>query len=106
MGFWVRARSRARVPWIEVRYEELVSDFAAQAQRLVQFIGRPWSDDVVRFHERASGRAIGTPSYVAVTEPAHTRAVGRWKRYEQYVGAMIDRVGPMVSTLGYEPADP
>lgn len=102
MRFWMRARTRITMPWMEVRYEEMVADFEPHARKLVAFVGREWSDDVLRFHERASGRAIRTPSYRAVTEKINTRAVGRWANYEKHLGPLIERVRPFLDPLGYE----
>jgi Flp pilus assembly protein TadD len=102
MAFWLRARTRLTMPWMEVRYEDMVADFEAHARRLVEFVGRPWSDDVLRFHEKASGRAIRTPSFRAVTERVNTRAVGKWAHYEAHLGPLLERVRPFLDPLGYE----
>jgi hypothetical protein len=102
MTFWMRARTRVTMPVLEVRYEDMVADFEAHARRLVEFVGRPWSDDVLRFHEKAAGRAIRTPSFRAVTETVNTRAVGKWARYETHMGPLIERVRPFLDPLGYE----
>jgi len=102
MTFWMRARTKLTIPWMEVRYEDLVSDFETHARKLVSFIGREWSDDILRFHEKASGRPIRTPSYKAVSEKVNTRAVGKWARYETHLGPLIERVRPFLGPLGYE----
>lgn len=102
MGFWVKIRDKVRLEWTEVRYEDLVADFEAQARRLVAFVGEPWTDDVLRFHEKAARRTIATPSYQAVTQKVNTRAVGKWARYESHLGALIERVRPFLETFGYE----
>ncbi len=101
MTFWMRARNRLTMPLLEIRYEDMVADFELHARRLVEFIGREWSDDVLRFHEKASGRAIRTPSYRAVTQKINTRAVGKWAHYEKHLGPLIERVRPFLEPLGY-----
>jgi Flp pilus assembly protein TadD len=101
MTFWMRARSRMSVPVLEVRYEDMVADFEPHARRLVEFVGGAWTDEILRFQERASTRAIRTPSFRAVTEKVNTRAVGKWARYEKHLGPLLERVGPMLGPLGY-----
>ena len=101
MTFWLRARGRLTMPWMEVRYEDMVADFESHARRLVEFIGREWSDDVLRFHEKTGGRLIRTPSYQAVTQRVNTRAVGKWARYEKHLGPLLERVQPFLEPLGY-----
>jgi Flp pilus assembly protein TadD len=104
MGFWLRARSALRVPWMEVRYEDLATDFETHARGVVEFLGLPWTEDASRFYEKAADRPIRTPSYLAVTERAHTRAIGKWRHYRAHLGPVLARVDPMVSALGYAAA--
>jgi hypothetical protein len=102
MTFWMRARTKIRIPFLEVRYEDLVTDFEPNARKLVEFIGREWSDDILRFNEKVGGRAIRTPSYRSVTEKVNTRAIGKWSKYESHLGPLIERVRPFLEPLGYE----
>ena len=102
MGFWVRIREMLTVDHLEIRYEDLVSDFEPNARRLVEFVGEEWSDDVLRFHEKAARRAINTPSYQAVTQKVNTRAVGKWSRYESHLGPLLPHLRPFIQTFGYE----
>ena len=102
MNFWFRARTKIRIPYLEMRYEDLVTDFEPNARKLVEFIGRQWSDDILRFNEKAGGRAIRTPSYRSVTEKVNTRAIGKWSKYESHLGPLIERVRPFLEPLGYE----
>lgn len=102
MTFWMRARTKISLPYLEVRYEDMVADFEPHARRLVEFVGREWTDDVLRFHEKAAGRAIRTPSFRAVAQKINTRAVGKWAHYEKHLGPLIERVRPFLEPLGYE----
>ena len=34
---------------LEVNYEDIVSDPAAESRRLIEFVGLPWDDQVLRF---------------------------------------------------------
>lgn len=105
MTFWIRARSRATIPWIEVRYEDITADLETQARRLLDFLGQPWSDDVLRFQDKAAQRAIRTPSYHAVTRQVTTSAVGKWKHYEKHLAPLLQRIDRFVPELGYASSD-
>jgi tetratricopeptide (TPR) repeat protein len=76
MAVW---RERFGARYLEVDYEDTVRDVEATARRMLAALGLPWEDGVARFHE--SGGAVSTASAVQVREPAHTRSVGRWRRY-------------------------
>lgn len=75
------ARWRELFPgrFLDVSYEAVVRDVAGEAARLIAFLGLPWEDSCLRFHKQAA--AVATASAVQVREPAHTRSVGRWRRY-------------------------
>lgn len=102
MGFWLDVRDRLAVEWMEVRYEGLVGDFEATARGLLEFVGVEWSEDVMRFHERAGRRAIGTPSREAVTERVHGRAIGRWRHYREQLAPLLESLRPFVEAFGYD----
>ena len=102
MGFWTSIREHLSIEWIEVRYEDFVSDFEANARRLVEFVGEPWDDRVLEFHKKAAKRTINTPSYEAVTQKVNTRAVGKWANYESHLGPLVERVRPFLEAFGYE----
>lgn len=76
---WLRLRPRLAAPWLEVSYEALVSEPAVQMRRALSFLGLPWSDGVLSFHERRD--PVRSPTYAAVGQPVHDKSVGRWRRY-------------------------
>lgn len=90
---------------IEVKYEDMVADFETNSRRVIEHLGLPWCDEVLRFHERAKERYILTPSYAGVTEPVYRRAVGRWRSYEQQVQHVLPILQPYLESFGYE-SDP
>ena len=65
---------------LDVFYEDTVQDLEANARRIIKFLGLPWQDECLQFHEQKT--SVSTASAVQVREPAHTRSVGRWRRYE------------------------
>lgn len=80
---------RERFPgrFVDVSYEDTVRDLEANARRLIEYLEIPWEDKCLRFHEQAT--AVSTASAVQVREPAHTRSIDRWRRYEQQLEPML-----------------
>lgn len=64
---------------VEVRYEELVTDTATQAQRLLQACGLEWRDEVLAPDRHAAPST--TASAAQVRQPVHARSVQKWRRY-------------------------
>jgi hypothetical protein len=83
MSTW-RARFGDR--FLEVDYERVAAEPEPQARRIIEFLELPWQDACLEFH--ASRDAVTTASAVQVREPAHTRSVGRWRRYERQLRPM------------------
>jgi tetratricopeptide (TPR) repeat protein len=102
MGAWLHFRNMITMPYIEVRYEDTVRDLEFQAKRLMDFLSLDWEPDVLQFHRAAAEKAIITPSYVAVTEPVHTRAIGRWKNYQGPFAPLLPVLEPFVREFGYD----
>lgn len=71
----------------EIRYEELVSDTEGEARRLIEALGLEWQPACLDFHK--SRRVVKTPSLWQVRQPVYDSSVGRWRRYERHLGALI-----------------
>ena len=94
VGF-VRAYQRLSAHWrrvlppdrfIEIDYENLVSDPEFVIRRLVAASGLSWSDSCL-FPER-NARAVKTPSKWQTRQPIYRHAIGRWNNYEPWLGAL------------------
>jgi hypothetical protein len=85
MAHW---RGVLGVRMTEVKYEEVVADLEGQARRLLEFLGLPWDDRCLRFHQTA--RAVPTASSAQVRRPLYTTSLDRWKHYEKHLGDLID----------------
>ena len=101
MDLWLHYRSVLNLQYLEVRYEDMVTDFETQARRLVDFSGEPWDDTVLRYFEHAHERDVKTPSYSAITSPIYARAMGRWRNYETRFQPVVQVLEPYLSTFGY-----
>ncbi|MBV8636394.1 MAG: sulfotransferase [Burkholderiaceae bacterium] len=71
---------------LEVPYEALVQDQETWSRKLIDFIGLPWDESCLNFHENA--RAVRTPSNWQVRQKISTSSVERWRNYEQFVGPL------------------
>lgn len=85
MALW---RERFPERFLDVCYEDVVADLESEARRLLAFVGLPWEDACRDFHRQSGG--VATASAVQVREPAHTRSVGRWRRYQRELEPMRD----------------
>ncbi len=83
---------RERFPdrFFEISYEATARDIEPNARQLIDYLGLPWEDACLNFHQQKT--AVSTASAVQVREPAHTRSIDRWKKYEQ-------KLQPMLATL-------
>jgi hypothetical protein len=72
---------------LDVDYETLVEDFEAQARRIVGHCGLEWDDACLSFHR--TERAVLTPSVGQVRQPIYRRSVGRWRKYEKFMGPFL-----------------
>jgi len=74
--------------FLEVDYEQLVSDRLDVARELVKFLGLEW-DEAVLHHEK-NVHAVSTPSAWQVRQPVYTSSVERWRRFEPWLGAFAE----------------
>ena len=78
MEIW---RERFGDRFLDVAYEDVARDLEPNARALIEFLGLPWEDACLEFHKQKA--AVTTASAVQVRQPAHTKSIGRWRRYEQ-----------------------
>jgi len=72
--------------FLDVDYEEVVSDKEAMTRKIIAFCGLEW-DDACLHHER-NERAVDTPSKWQVRQPIYSSSVARWKNYEPWLGPL------------------
>jgi hypothetical protein len=75
------------IEMLDVSYEQLVQYPVSMSRKIVEHVGLPWDDDCLRFHE--SKRFMNTASYQQVRQPIYTRSAGRWAKYKQHLGPLI-----------------
>jgi hypothetical protein len=90
------AHWRALLPadrFIEVDYEQVVEDPEGETRRLLAFIGLPWDEACLHFHENR--RAVRTASLNQVRQPIFKSSKGRWR-------AHAGNLGPLMAALGLQ----
>jgi len=102
MSLWMKWRDQLGLDWLEVRYEDLIADPEACFRQVLDFLGEPWDDAVLRHHERGSGpKGIRTPSSRDAAGEVHSRARGRWRHYETQLAPVAETLRPFVEAFGY-----
>jgi len=102
MGAWLHFRDIITLSYMTVRYEDTVQNLEHEAKRLISHLELDWEPGVLQFHKLAKERVISTPSYVAVTEPVHTRAIGRWRNYRKPFTPLLPMLEPFLKEFGYD----
>jgi tetratricopeptide (TPR) repeat protein len=85
MQLW-RERFPGRI--FDISYEDTARDLEPNARALMSHLELPWEEACLDFHQQDS--AVSTASAAQVREPAHTRSIGRWRRYEQQLQPMAE----------------
>ena len=71
---------------LDVVYEDVVGSLEENAKKIIDFIGLEWQDACLDFHDQAG--AVTTASAAQVREKAHSRSVGRWRKFEDHIDPM------------------
>jgi Flp pilus assembly protein TadD len=87
---------------LEVFYEEFVSNFDGHARTIAAHCELSWHDAMLEpsIHAKAKGY-IGTPSYHQVVQPVNSKAVGRWRLYENELRPLQAHVDHLMARWGY-----
>lgn len=97
IGRYYRAHQRTVAHWkrvlppdafIEIRYEDVVTDFDATVARLLAFCGLPWDEAVRTFYD--TQRMVATASRTEVRRPLYRSSIGRAQRYAAYLAPLVD----------------
>jgi hypothetical protein len=99
MAHWREALPRGVM--LEVRYEELVADLEGQARSIVGHCGLEWDARCLDFHQNR--RQVRTASATQVRERIYKSSVGRWRRYEPFLGPLLAELRPSMASGVAEP---
>jgi hypothetical protein len=73
-----------------VHYENLVGNFESESQRIIEYLGLDWQENILDFHKHSD--ASLTASAVQVRSPVHKGSVGKWKHYEEQLQPVYNRL--------------
>lgn len=75
---------------IEINYEKLVADPAAQTRRLLDALELPWQPQCLNFHENPA--PVATASAAQVRRPIYRSAVSLWRNYQRELSPLAERL--------------
>jgi tetratricopeptide (TPR) repeat protein len=76
--------------FLDVNYEDIVSDQETQTRRIIEFCGLEWNEACLEPQENM--RAIHTASVTQVRQPIYSSSVARWRKYEKFLGPLLDEL--------------
>jgi len=78
----------------DVQYEAIVADMEGEARKLLDYCGLEWNAACLDFHK--TQRQIRTASVVQVRQPIYATSVERWRKYEKFLGPLLEELGDLV----------
>ena len=75
---------------IELQYEDLVAEPESQIRLLFERLGIPFEEQCLDFDQSAG--PVATASATQVREKAHTRSVGKWKKFARQLEPLRERL--------------
>lgn len=76
--------------FIEINYEDTVTNFEEQARMLIDYVGLEWNDACLSPHKQE--RSILTASKAQVRKPVYKTSIEAWKRYEEQLMPLKDMI--------------
>jgi tetratricopeptide (TPR) repeat protein len=76
-----------------VIYEKLVADPETEIRKIFAYLGLPFEEQTLRFHE--TERAVRTASSEQVRMPLYKSGVDHWKNFEPWLGPLKTALGPV-----------
>jgi len=85
--------------FLRIRYEDLVEDLEGGVRTLLDFVGVPFDERCLAFHE--SERVAHTASYAQVNQKLYTSSLYRYRHYRRHLESMLPILEPVIRELGY-----
>jgi Flp pilus assembly protein TadD len=92
-------RAQMMLRYLPIRYEDIVDDQEVAVRRMLDFIGEPFDDACLAFHENR--RYARTASYAQVTEQLYDRSRYRYRHYLKELEPALAILEPVIKRLGY-----
>ena len=81
--------------FLDVQYEELVSNREAITRHMIEFCGMEWEDACMKPEDNK--RSVKTPSVWQVRQPVYKTSMERWRKYESCLGPFAQLFEPAPS---------
>jgi hypothetical protein len=105
-----RQAARHKEQFVIVRYEELVLRSEPLLRELLDWLGEPWSDQVLHHHEvqPARGGKLVVEGTSRIDDPIDVSRVAKWHKRmsEVHRRSLATRLGRLSEFFGYDMADP
>ncbi len=98
----VLSMDRIGNPLHRLRYEDLVAAPEEPLKALLDFLALKWDGDMLNYRQRGRHTTSNTPSYQQVSQPLHTRSIGKWRHYLNRLGPGLSVLQPWVERFGYQ----
>ena len=82
-----------------LRYESFVANQLDETRRLLDYVGLPFDEACLRFHENR--RHARTPSYAQVSEPLNDRSIDRHRHYSRQLAPFLARLERIMAADDY-----
>jgi tetratricopeptide (TPR) repeat protein len=99
MDLVMHYRAEMALRYLPVRYEAMVTNQAETVRSVLDFIGVPFDERCLSFHENR--RYARTASYAQVAEPLYERSLNRYRHYRRHLEPVIPILRPTIERLGY-----
>jgi hypothetical protein len=86
-----------------VIYEDLIANPEMEVRRLLDYLGLPFEEACLRFHENK--RAANTLSSTQVRVPLYKTGVAQWQSYEPWLGPLKTALGDILERYSGAPDD-
>lgn len=73
---------------LHVPYEGLIEDQEGWSRTMLDFVGLPWDERCLDFHQNM--RTVATASNWQVRQKINKTSIERWRNYEKYIGPLRD----------------
>ena len=80
---------------LRVTYEDVVADLEPQVRRILDFLGLPFEDACLNFHQ--TERAVRTASSEQVRQPIFRSGVDQWENFSAWLDPLRAVLGPELS---------
>jgi Flp pilus assembly protein TadD len=95
-------RGEMLLRYLPIRYEDIVDHQEDSVRRMLDFIGEPFDERCLKFHENR--RYARTASYAQVTEKLYDRSRYRYRNYLAELAPVLPILQPVIDRLGYKVA--